>query len=158
MVAIYHNPRCSKSRQALDLLRKRGVEPEIVEYLKTPPDKAELKRILKLLGVKPRALMRKSEAVYKEKRLDNPALTDDQLIAAMVADPVLIERPIVLAGGKAALGRPRAQAARTPGRTSHAVSRLFRRTLPSVRRASRRSRASRDRRPPSWSARPAKKS
>jgi arsenate reductase len=106
MVAIYHNPRCSKSRQALDLLRQRGIEPEIVEYLKTPPDTAELKRILKLLGLKPRALMRKSEAVYKEKRLDNPALTDDQLIAAMVADPVLIERPIVLAGGKAALGRP----------------------------------------------------
>jgi arsenate reductase len=106
MVAIYHNPRCSKSRQALELLRQRGVEPEIVEYLKTPPSKAELKRILKLLGLAPRALMRKGEAPYKEKRLDNPKLTDDQLIAAMVADPVLIERPIVLAGGKAALGRP----------------------------------------------------
>ena len=106
MVAIYHNPRCSKSRQALDLLRQRGIEPEIVEYLKTPPDKAELKRILKLLGLEPRALMRKGEAVYKAKRLDNPQLTDDQLIAAMVADPVLIERPIVLAGRKAALGRP----------------------------------------------------
>lgn len=106
MVAIYHNPRCSKSRQALELLRKRGIEPEIVEYLKTPPDKAELKRILKLLGLAPRALMRKGEAVYKEKALDDPKLTDDQLIAAMVADPVLIERPIVLAGQKAALGRP----------------------------------------------------
>ena len=106
MVAIYHNPRCSKSRQALDLLRKRGIEPEIVDYLKTPPDKAELKRILKLLGLEPRALMRRGEAVYKAKRLDNPKLTDDQLIAAMVADPVLIERPIVLAGRKAALGRP----------------------------------------------------
>jgi arsenate reductase len=106
MVAIYHNPRCSKSRQALELLRQRGIEPEIVEYLKTPPDKAELKRILKLLGLAPRALMRKGEAVYKEKRLDDPKLSDDQLIAAMVADPVLIERPIVLAKGKAALGRP----------------------------------------------------
>jgi arsenate reductase (glutaredoxin) len=106
MVAIYHNPRCSKSRQALELLRQRGIEPEIVDYLKTPPDKAELKRILKLLGLEPRALMRKGEAVYKAKRLDNSKLTDDQLIAAMVADPVLIERPIVLAGRKAALGRP----------------------------------------------------
>ena len=106
MVAIYHNPRCSKSRQALDLLRKRGIEPDIVEYLKTPPDKAELKRVLKLLGLEPRALMRKGEAVYKEKRLDNPKLTDDQLVAAMVANPILIERPIVLAGRKAALGRP----------------------------------------------------
>ena len=65
MVAIYHNPRCSKSRQALELLRKRGVEPEIIEYLKTPPTKAELKRILKQLGLEPRALMRKGEAVYK---------------------------------------------------------------------------------------------
>jgi len=106
MVAIYHNPRCSKSRQALELLRQRGIEPEIVEYLKTPPDKAELKRILKLLGLAPRALMRKGEAVYKEKHLDDPKLTDEQLIAAMVANPVLIERPIVLAKGKAALGRP----------------------------------------------------
>jgi arsenate reductase len=106
MVAIYHNPRCSKSRQALELLRQRGIEPEIVDYLKTPPDKAELRRILKLLGLAPRALMRKGEAVYKEKRLDDPKLTDEQLIAAMVADPVLIERPIVLAGRKAALGRP----------------------------------------------------
>ncbi|HVO17444.1 MAG TPA: arsenate reductase (glutaredoxin) [Alphaproteobacteria bacterium] len=106
MVAIYHNPRCSKSRQALELLRQRGIEPEIVEYLKTPPDKAELKRILKLLGLTPRALMRKGEAVYKEKRLDDPKLTDERLIAAMVANPVLIERPIVLAGKKAALGRP----------------------------------------------------
>ena len=106
MVAIYHNPRCSKSRQAVELLRERGVEPEIVEYLKTPPTKVELKRILKQLGIEPRALMRKGEAVYKEKRLDDPGLTDDQLIDAMVADPILIERPIVLAGGKAALGRP----------------------------------------------------
>jgi arsenate reductase len=106
MVAIYHNPRCSKSRQALELLRKRGVEPEIIEYLKTPPTKAELKRILKQLGLEPRALMRKGEPVYKAKRLDNPKLTDDQLIAAMVADPILIERPIVVAGNKAVLGRP----------------------------------------------------
>ena len=106
MVAIYHNPRCSKSRQALELLRKRGVEPEIIEYLKTPPTKAELKRILKQLGLEPRALMCKGEPVYKAKRLDNPKLTDDQLIAAMVADPILIERPIVVAGNKAVLGRP----------------------------------------------------
>jgi arsenate reductase len=106
MVTIYHNPRCSKSRQALELLHKKGIEPDVVEYLKTPPDKAELKRILKLLGLGPRALMRKGEAAYRAKRLDDPKLSDDQLIAAMVADPILIERPIVLSGNKAALGRP----------------------------------------------------
>lgn len=105
-VTLYHNPRCSKSREALALLKAKGVEPEIVEYLKTPPSAAELKRILKLLGLNPRELMRRKEAAYGENRLDDPALDDDALIAAMVANPILIERPIALAGGKAALGRP----------------------------------------------------
>lgn len=105
-VTLYHNPRCSKSREALALLKAKGVEPEIVEYLKTPPSAAELKRILKLLGLNPRELMRRKEAAYGENRLDDPALEDDALIAAMVANPILIERPIALAGGKAALGRP----------------------------------------------------
>jgi arsenate reductase len=105
-VTLFHNPRCGKSREALALLKARGVEPEIVEYLKTPPSPAELKRILKLLGLTPRALMRRKEAAYAENGLDDPALSDDALIAAMVAHPILIERPIALANGKAALGRP----------------------------------------------------
>ena len=105
-VEIYHNPRCSKSRQTLQLLQDQGVEPEVVEYLKTPPDKATLKRILKMLGLEPRALMRTKEAEYKEQGLDDPGLSDDRLIAAMVATPKLIERPIVTKGAKVALGRP----------------------------------------------------
>lgn len=105
-VTIWHNPRCSKSRQTLALLRDNGVEPDVVEYLKTPPDAAALKAVLKKLGLKPRDLMRKGEAAYKERGLADPALTDEALIAAMVADPVLIERPVVVKGGKAALGRP----------------------------------------------------
>ena len=105
-VTLYHNPRCSKSRQTLELLQARGIEPEIVEYLKTPPDAPTLSRILDLLGFEPRQLMRKKEAEYAANRLNDPELTRDGLIAAMIADPVLIERPIVLAQGKAALGRP----------------------------------------------------
>jgi arsenate reductase len=105
-VTIYHNPRCSKSRQALALLEEKGVRPEIVEYLKTPPSAAELRAILGMLGLAPRELMRRKEASYKEAGLDDPALGDDALIAAMVAHPVLIERPIVVKDGRAALGRP----------------------------------------------------
>ncbi len=105
-IVIYHNPRCSKSRQTLQLLQERGLQPRVVEYLRTPPSKTELKRILKLLGLKPRDLMRRREPEYKALGLDDPALTDDQLIEAMIETPKLIERPIVLANGKAALGRP----------------------------------------------------
>jgi arsenate reductase len=105
-VTIYHNPRCSKSRQTLALLQDRGVEAEVVEYLKTPPDAAALKKILTLLGLKPRELMRKNEAVYKDRGLDNAGLSDNDLIAAMINDPILIERPIVIAGGRAVIGRP----------------------------------------------------
>ena len=105
-VTIYHNPRCSKSRKTLELIRERGIEPEIVLYLETPPDAATLDRILKLLGRAPRELMRRKEAAYKDAGLDDPSLTRAALIAAMVAHPILIERPIVLANGKAALGRP----------------------------------------------------
>lgn len=101
---IYHNPRCGKSRQTLGLLRERGIEPEIVEYLVTPPSAEELKNILSLLGKSPRDIMRKKEA--KEAGLDDPSLDDEALIAGMVANPIVIERPIVLNGGKAALGRP----------------------------------------------------
>jgi arsenate reductase len=105
-VTIYHNPRCSKSRAALELLRSQGIEPTIIEYLKTPPSAAELDAILGQLGLEPRELMRKGEAPYKEAGLDNPSLDRSALIDAMVAHPVLIERPIVLANGKAAIGRP----------------------------------------------------
>lgn len=105
-VVIYHNPRCSKSRQTLELLREQGIEPKVVEYLDRPPSQAELKRIVKLLQLEPRELMRRKEAEYKTAGLDNPALTRDQLIRAMHDHPKLIERPIVLANGKAALGRP----------------------------------------------------
>ncbi|HLF98057.1 MAG TPA: arsenate reductase (glutaredoxin) [Methylococcaceae bacterium] len=105
-VTIYHNPRCSKSRQTLQLLQERGVEARVIEYLKTPPSAAELDSILKLLALEPRRLMRRQEAPYKELGLDDPALSREQLIAAMVENPVLIERPVVLADGRAALGRP----------------------------------------------------
>jgi arsenate reductase len=105
-VTMYHNPRCSKSRQTLKLLQEKGVEPRIVEYLKTPPDAKTLKSILKKLGIEPRALMRRKEAPYKELNLADPALGEDALIESMVENPILIERPIVLANDKAALGRP----------------------------------------------------
>ena len=105
-VTILHNPRCSKSRQTLQLLQDRGVEPVVVEYLKVPPDAAQLSRILERLGLEPRQLMRRKETVYGELGLDDPALDRAALIAAMVANPILIERPIVLLGDKAALGRP----------------------------------------------------
>jgi arsenate reductase len=105
-VTIYHNPRCSKSRQTLELLRNRGVEPQIVEYLKTPPDAATLTHVLELLGMEPRDLIRTKEKEYKENGLDDPSLSREALIAAMVAHPRLIERPIVVKDGRAALGRP----------------------------------------------------
>jgi len=102
----YHNPRCSKSRQTLQLLNDRGVDLDVVEYLQTPPDYETLDAILKMLGVEPRALMRKGEDEYKELQLDNEALTREQLIQAMVDTPKLIERPILVKDGKAAIGRP----------------------------------------------------
>lgn len=105
-VTIYHNPRCTKSRATLRLLEQRGLKPKIVDYLKTPPSAAELKAILKKLGLKPRELMRKGEPRYAELGLKQRALNDDQLIALMAANPILIERPIVVSGGKVAIGRP----------------------------------------------------
>ncbi|HZP09327.1 arsenate reductase (glutaredoxin) [Methyloceanibacter sp.] len=106
MVTIYHNPRCSKSRQTLALLEARGVEPNVVDYLKDPPSAAELKAILKKLGMRPRDLIRRGEARYAELGLEDRALSDDELISLMVANPILIERPIVISGKKAAIGRP----------------------------------------------------
>jgi arsenate reductase len=103
-VTIYHNPRCSKSRTTLKLLQDKGIEPKIVEYLDAPPSAAELKRILRMLGISPRDLMRKKEA--KEAGLDDAGLSDDALIDGMIAHPIVIERPIVVKGDKARLGRP----------------------------------------------------
>ncbi len=105
-IEIYHNPRCSKSRQTLQLLQEQGEEPEVVEYLKTPPNRETLEGILNMLGLEPRDLMRKKEAEYQAQGLDNPKLNRDQLIDAMVAHPKLIERPIVIKDGRAAIGRP----------------------------------------------------
>ena len=103
---VYHNPRCSTSRQALELLRERGVEPTIVEYLKNPPSRDELRRIAQATGEPLRALLRTKQPEYLEQGLDNPALTDDQLLDAMLATPVLINRPIVVTAKGARLGRP----------------------------------------------------
>lgn len=105
-IKIYHNPRCSKSRQTLELIRQQGIEPEVVEYLKTPPSKSELKDILSRLNMEPRQLMRTKEVEYKENNLDSTELSNDQLIDAMVKNPKLIERPIVINLQKVALGRP----------------------------------------------------
>ncbi|MGB3021113.1 MAG: arsenate reductase (glutaredoxin) [Methyloceanibacter sp.] len=105
-VTIYHNPRCAKSRQTLALLEAKGIAPRIVDYQKTPPSAAELKSILKALGLKPRDLLRQGEPLYAELGLKHRDLDDDALIALMVANPILIERPIVVSGNKAALGRP----------------------------------------------------
>jgi arsenate reductase len=105
-VTIYHNPRCSKSRATLALLQERGIEPDIRLYLQDPPDTEEIEEILSLLGKTPRELMRKGEAEYREQGLADEGLDEPALIAAMAAAPRLIERPIVLANGKAAVGRP----------------------------------------------------
>jgi arsenate reductase (glutaredoxin) len=105
-VKIFHNPRCTKSRQTLQLLKDRGIEPEVVEYLKAPPSAAELADILDKLGIEPRDLMRKQEAEYKANGLDSSALDKQSLIDGMVSHPILIERPIVVANDKAAIGRP----------------------------------------------------
>lgn len=103
---IFHNPRCSKSRATLSLLQDKGIEPDIRLYLEDPPSATELEEILSLLERKPRELMRKGEAEYKEQGLADTTLSDAELIAAMAATPKLIERPIVMANGKAAVGRP----------------------------------------------------
>jgi len=105
-VVIYHNPRCSKSRATLALLHERGVTPKVIEYLKTPPTRETLEALLERLDLEPRGLMRTKEKIYRELGLKDPALSRDQLIEAMLAHPILIERPIVVAGDKAAIGRP----------------------------------------------------
>jgi arsenate reductase len=105
-VSIYHNPRCSKSRQTLALLRERDIEPEIIEYLQTPPDTATLQRLLQLLDLNARAIIRAKEAPYSELGLGDKKLSDQALLEAIVANPILLERPIVVSGDLAAIGRP----------------------------------------------------
>lgn len=103
---IYHNPRCSKSRQTLQLLEDNGITPEIVLYLETPPSAADIKALLGKLGITARDLLRKGEDAYKDNNLKDDSLSEAQLITAMVEHPKLIERPIVVKGQKAVLGRP----------------------------------------------------
>ena len=105
-VKIYHNPRCGKSRQTLQLLQEQGIVVEVIDYLKTPPDAGELNDILQKLGMEPRDLMRKKEAAYKAGGFDDETLDRQALINGMVSHPILMERPIVVTRDKAAIGRP----------------------------------------------------
>jgi len=105
-VTIWHNPRCSKSRETLALLQERHIEPEIVEYLKDTPSQAEIERTLKRLGIEARGLMRDNEDAYKASHADDPSLSQKKLIELMHAHPVLIQRPVVIVGEQARIGRP----------------------------------------------------
>lgn len=105
-VTIYHNPRCSKSRQTLKLLEENGVSPTVVLYLNTPPSGGEIASICTKLSMSPREILRKGEAVFKELKLSDPDTSDEDVIDAMTAHPILIERPIVVVGDKAVIGRP----------------------------------------------------
>ena len=105
-VQILHNPRCSKSRATLQLLKDNGFDPEVILYLEAPPDTAQLVSILSKLGLSPRQLMRRGQPEFRQLGLDNPQLSEDDLINALHGTPILLERPIVLANGKAAIGRP----------------------------------------------------
>jgi arsenate reductase len=103
---LYHNPHCSKSRGALELLRARGIEPEIVAYVEQAPSVDDLRRVLRMLGTGPRGILRTGEPEYAELGLADPTLDDDALLAALHAHPRLIERPIFVHGGRAVIGRP----------------------------------------------------
>lgn len=105
-VTIYHNPRCSKSRQTLALLQQQGCKMQVVEYLQNPPDKKSLQHILKMLGLSARQLMRRQESAYKDNQLDNPDLDEATLIEYMIKHPILMERPIVVNNNHAVIGRP----------------------------------------------------
>ena len=105
-IKIFYNPKCSKCRLTMDILNDKGVQTSVVEYLNTPPSGAELDEVLDLLSLEPRELMRKHEAPYNENNLDNPDLNREQLIQAMIDNPILIERPIIINGNKATIGRP----------------------------------------------------
>jgi len=105
-VTIYHNPKCATSRKVLGMIRDAGVEPQVIEYLKTPPSRAELVALLGRIGIKPRALLRRRGTPYDELGLDDPGKSDDALIDAIVAHPVLMERPVVASAKGAVLCRP----------------------------------------------------
>jgi arsenate reductase len=105
-VTIWHNPRCSKSRQTLDLLRSKGVEPTVREYLKEPPSKAEVEKLIGLVGGDPAELIRDGEAEFKSLKLDKNKLGKAEVAKAIVAHPILLQRPIVVSGSRAAIGRP----------------------------------------------------
>ena len=105
-VSIFYNPKCSKCRLTMDILNDKGIDTKVVEYLDTPPSNDDLIEVLELLGLEPRDLMRKHEAPYKDNDLDNPNLSREQLIQAMIDHPILIERPIIINGNKATIGRP----------------------------------------------------
>ena len=105
-ITLYHNPRCSKSRSALELIRKNGIEPVIIEYLKTPPDPDDLESLIKASGMSARDFIRPSEPVYKALGLQDQSLTESDLILAMTKNPILIERPIAIAGNRVVIGRP----------------------------------------------------
>ncbi|MGH8371669.1 MAG: arsenate reductase (glutaredoxin) [Gammaproteobacteria bacterium] len=105
-VTIWHNPRCSKSRETLSLLQSRNIEIEVIEYLQMPPTEADIERALGLLGLEPRELMRSNESLYREQKLDDTSLTHKSLITAMHQYPILIQRPVVITDHKARIGRP----------------------------------------------------
>ena len=105
-IVVWHNPKCTKSRQALALLEARGIEPTVIRYLDEPPRATEIERVLRLLGIEPRALMRKGEPPYRELRLDDASKTREELVRAMAEHPILIERPVVIRGSRATIGRP----------------------------------------------------
>lgn len=105
-IIMYHNPSCSKSRKTLAILKQQNINPQIIEYLKTPPDVATLKQLLSCLNISARQLLRQGEKAYQEAELNNPDLSEDELITAMTERPILIERPIVINNGKAIIGRP----------------------------------------------------
>ena len=103
---IYHNPGCSKSRETLQILQDSNIEPEIINYLETPPSAQELKRIIEMLGVSARDLLRRTEQAYTDAHLDDDNLSDDDIINAIVEHPALLQRPIVVCGDRAVIGRP----------------------------------------------------
>jgi arsenate reductase len=106
VVTIWHNPKCATSRKVLASIRAKGIEPTVVEYLKEPPSAAEIRAVLKEMGIRPRELLRRRGTLYDELGLDNPKWTDSQLIAEMAKHPILIERPVVRTGKGTRLGRP----------------------------------------------------
>lgn len=105
-LVMYHNPKCSKSRETLQILEDRQCKPEIIEYLEEPPSVRELKRIIEMLGVSAREILRTTESVYKDAELDDDSLSEDEIIEAICEYPALLQRPIVIVGDKAVIGRP----------------------------------------------------